>query len=62
MNVLRLYGPGDLRLSDEPCPAPQLNEELLRVSAVSLFGSDLLWLLKTRGSKPLPLYPFCRFW
>ena len=43
MNVLRLHGPCDLRLHDEPLPLPGAEEELLRVTAVGLCGSDLHW-------------------
>jgi L-iditol 2-dehydrogenase len=43
MKVLRLYGVGDLRLHDEPEPAPGPGEVLLRVTAVGLCGSDLHW-------------------
>jgi L-iditol 2-dehydrogenase len=41
--VLRLHGPGDLRLSDEAPPKPRGGEVLLRVTAVGLCGSDLHW-------------------
>lgn len=44
MKVLRLHGVGDLRLHDEPEPLPGPGEELLRVTAVGLCGSDLHWL------------------
>lgn len=43
MNVLRLHGVHDLRLSDEPRPIPLPGEELLRVKAVGICGSDLHW-------------------
>lgn len=45
MRVLRLYHPGDVRLGDEPQPAPAAGEELVRVTAVGLCGSDLQWLV-----------------
>jgi L-iditol 2-dehydrogenase len=43
MNSLRLFGPGDLRLVDEPPPQPGADEELVRVTAVGICGSDLHW-------------------
>jgi L-iditol 2-dehydrogenase len=46
--ILRLHGPGDLRLSDEALPKPTNGEVLLRVTAVGLCGSDLHWF--TEGS------------
>lgn len=41
--VVRLHGARDLRLADEPVPAPQPGESLLRVTAVGICGSDLHW-------------------
>jgi L-iditol 2-dehydrogenase len=41
--VVRLHGPGDLRLADEPLPQLPDGEVLLRVTAVGLCGSDLHW-------------------
>lgn len=43
MNSLRLFGPGDLRLVDEAPPQPGADEELVRVTAVGICGSDLHW-------------------
>jgi L-iditol 2-dehydrogenase len=43
MKALRLYGPGDLRLVDESPPVPGPGDELVRVSAVGICGSDLHW-------------------
>jgi L-iditol 2-dehydrogenase len=43
MKALRLHGPGDLRLHDEPPPEPAPGEALLRISAVGLCGSDRHW-------------------
>jgi L-iditol 2-dehydrogenase len=43
MRALRLYGPGDLRLVDEAPPVPGPDEELVRVTAVGICGSDLHW-------------------
>lgn len=43
MKVLRLHGAGDLRMHEEPKPAPAAGEELVRVTAVGLCGSDRHW-------------------
>ena len=43
MKTLRLHATGDLRLHDEPDPAPAEGEALLRVTAVGVCGSDLHW-------------------
>jgi len=43
MKALRLHGVGDLRLADEPAPVPGPAEALVRVTAVGICGSDLLW-------------------
>jgi L-iditol 2-dehydrogenase len=42
--VLRLHGVGDLRLHDEPLPAPGPDDVLVRVTAAGICGSDLHWL------------------
>ncbi len=44
MRVLRLHGVKDLRLHNEPRPAPTEHETLVRVQAVGICGSDLHWL------------------
>jgi len=44
MKALRLYGVGDLRLTDEPQPIHAHDETLIRITAVGLCGSDLHWL------------------
>ncbi len=44
MKALRLHGPGDLRLHEEPVPEPSEGELLVRVTAVGLCGSDRHWL------------------
>jgi L-iditol 2-dehydrogenase len=41
--VARLYAAGDIRFGDEPEPVPALDEELVRVEAVGVCGSDLHW-------------------
>ncbi len=43
MLAVRLHGPRDLRLDDEPMPNPGPDEVLLRVTAVGLCGSDRHW-------------------
>jgi len=43
MLAVRLHGARDLRLHDEVDPAPGPNEELVRVAAVGICGSDLHW-------------------
>jgi len=43
MKAARLYGAGDLRLADEPVPGLGPGEELVRVTAVGICGSDLHW-------------------
>jgi L-iditol 2-dehydrogenase len=43
MKALRLHGPGDLWLADEPAPIPGPGEVLIRVTAVGICGSDLHW-------------------
>ncbi len=43
MAAARLFGVGDVRLVREARPAPATGEELVRVSAVGLCGSDLHW-------------------
>jgi L-iditol 2-dehydrogenase len=58
--VLRLHGPGDLRLTDEAPPKPTSGEVLLRVTSVGLCGSDLHWFSEgsigdVRAAGPLVL-------
>jgi len=60
MRVARLHGSRDVRLHDEPSPAPAAGEVLVRVEAVGLCGSDLHWFEEgaiggTRLSRPLVL-------
>ena len=43
MQVVRLHGPADLRLCDEPIPTPSPGESLVRVTATGVCGSDLHW-------------------
>jgi L-iditol 2-dehydrogenase len=46
MKVARLYGARDLRRTTEPVPAVAPGEELVRVSAVGLCGSDVHWFVE----------------
>jgi L-iditol 2-dehydrogenase len=43
MDVLKLHGARDIRLHSEPDPVPGNGEELVRMTAVGLCGSDLHW-------------------
>jgi L-iditol 2-dehydrogenase len=43
MKTLRLIGPGRLSLVDEAPPVPGQGQELVRVKAVGICGSDLHW-------------------
>jgi L-iditol 2-dehydrogenase len=60
MKVLRLHNVGDVRLHEEAIPEPNQGEELVRVTAVGVCGSDLHWLTEAgigdaRLEKPLVL-------
>ena len=48
MKTARLHAPGDIRLHYEPDPTPADAEEVVRVTAVGLCGSDRHWF--TEGS------------
>jgi len=41
MRALRLYGPQDLRVVEEPAPVPQPGEALIRVRSVTVCHSDI---------------------
>ena len=43
MKSVRLHSPGDLRLQDEPIPAPGKTQKLVKVKVVGICGSDLHW-------------------
>lgn len=43
VKAARLYGVGDLRVGEEPGPAPGPGMALVRVTAVGICGSDLHW-------------------
>ncbi len=43
MRAARLYAAGDVRLAEEPIPVPGAGEELVRIGAVGLCGSDRHW-------------------
>ena len=45
MLTLRLHPGGELRIHDEPAPAPDPGDALVRVTAVGLCGSDRHWLV-----------------
>ena len=45
MKALRLHAAGELVLHEEPDPAPQAGEVLVRVGGVGLCGSDRHWFL-----------------
>lgn len=45
MRVVRLHAAGDLRPHEEPEPVPGPGEELVRVTAVGLCGSDRRWFV-----------------
>jgi len=47
MKSLRLYPSGELRLQDEPIPSPKSDQELIRVKAVGICGSDLHWFTES---------------
>ncbi|HVN52834.1 MAG TPA: alcohol dehydrogenase catalytic domain-containing protein [Anaerolineaceae bacterium] len=60
MKVLRLHQPHDLRFHDEPAPVPEAGEELVKMAAVSICGSDLHWFAEggigtARLTRPLVL-------
>jgi L-iditol 2-dehydrogenase len=60
MNVMRLYGVGELRISNEPIPVPLPGEQLVRVTTVGICGSDLHWFIQSgigdaRLTRPLVL-------
>ena len=60
MKVLRLHGVGDVRFHDEPIPSPAPGEEIVRVKAVGVCGSDLHWFTEagigsSRWVKPIVL-------
>ena len=42
-SAARLHGLGDIRVADEPVPAPRDGESLVRIEAIGLCGSDLHW-------------------
>jgi L-iditol 2-dehydrogenase len=58
MRVARLHAAGDVRWYEEPVPVPAPGEELVRVGAVGLCGSDRHWFREggigdTRLSQPI---------
>jgi L-iditol 2-dehydrogenase len=60
MKTLRLHGPLDLRLHEEPQPQPTAEETLLKITRVGICGSDLHWFTEqgigdARLTRPLIL-------
>ena len=60
MKVLRLHGVHDVRLHDEPEPVAKPDEQIVRVTAVGICGSDLHWFAESgigdaRLNRPLVL-------
>ena len=54
MKSVRLHGPGDLRLHDEPIPTPGPGQAIVRVTATGVCGSDLHWFVEGRiGDTPV---------
>ena len=43
MKSVRLHGPRDMRVHDEPIPTQQLGEALIQIKAIGVCGSDLHW-------------------
>ena len=43
MKAVRLHAANDLRVHEEDIPSPQPGESLIRIGAVGICGSDLLW-------------------
>jgi L-iditol 2-dehydrogenase len=43
MKTARLHAPGELKIHEEAAPVPSEGEELIRVKAVGVCGSDLHW-------------------
>jgi L-iditol 2-dehydrogenase len=55
MKVARLYGPTDIRVTEETCPVPADGESLVRITAVGICGSDLhRYISGKNNSDPLP--------
>jgi L-iditol 2-dehydrogenase len=64
MQVARIHGAGDMRLHEEPVPAPRSGEALVKVTAVGICGSDVHWFREghiggDRISAPLVLGHEC---
>lgn len=56
MKAYRLYGVGDLRLEEAPCPLPKPGEVLVRVKAAGICGSDIPRIYQT-GTYHFPTIP-----
>ena len=65
MRAIKLYGPHDLRLVDDPWPEPQAGQVLVRVEAVTICRSDIHYYASGRigdtvSTTPLVLgHEFC---
>jgi L-iditol 2-dehydrogenase len=57
MKTLRLHGIHDLRMTDDPKPVPGPGEELIKVSAVGVCGSDAHWYTEARVGNVLLTQP-----
>jgi L-iditol 2-dehydrogenase len=51
MIAARLHGAGDIRPETEPVPDPGPGDELVRVTAVGICGSDLHWFAEGTALK-----------
>lgn len=56
MKAYRLYGVGDLRLEEAPCPVLEPGEVLVRVKAAGICGSDIPRIYQT-GTYHFPTIP-----
>ena len=43
MKTLRLHATGHMQIHEEEIPTPGRGEQLIRVAAVGICGSDLIW-------------------
>jgi L-iditol 2-dehydrogenase len=58
MRIMRLYGPQDMRLEEEPRPEPGPGEALVRVRAVGVCGSDVHYYVDGHIGTSVPTFPF----
>jgi L-iditol 2-dehydrogenase len=57
MRSVRLFAPDDLRLKEEPIPSCGTGEQLVRVKAVGICGSDLHWFSQARIGEAVLAHP-----